>query len=146
MAKTNAYETDLLELIFNGTTLATLAEDYSGSPAQTNLYVSLHTADPTDAGNQSSSEATYTGYARVAVARTGSPASWVVTGNKVNPASVITFGSPTSGPETITHFGVGTDSTGAGYLLYKGTVSPNIEVSNGGDAPRLTTATNITES
>lgn len=136
------FETDLLRLIFNGTAIADLAENDSTSPA-TNLYVSLHTADPTDAGVQNSSEISYTGYSRVAVARSG--AGWTVSGNAVNPAADITFGEMTGGVGgTATHWGVGTSSAGTGYLLYKGAINPNIAVSNG-VIPRLTTATEITE-
>lgn len=141
MSKTNALETDLLELLFNATALADLAENDATSPA-TNLYVSLHTADPGEAGSQTTNEADYTSYARVAVARTSG--GWTVSGNSVSPAAEISFPACTGGTNTITHFGVGVASSGAGYLMYKGTVTPNIAVSNG-VTPRLTTATAITE-
>ena len=75
MSATNAFETDLLELIFNGTTIANIADNAASSPA-TNLYVSLHTADPGEGGDQSSSETSYGSYARVAVARTSG--GWTV--------------------------------------------------------------------
>jgi hypothetical protein len=107
------------------------------------LYVSLHTADPGEAGSQTTNEISYTGYARVAVARSG--AGWAVTGNSVSPAAAVTFGAMTAGAGgTVTHFGVGTDPSGAGKLLYKGTVTPNVSVTNG-VTPQLTTATAITE-
>ena len=142
MSKSNAFETDLLELIFNGTALADLAENDTTSPA-TNLYVSLHIGDPGEAGDQTTNEISYTGYSRVAVARSG--AGWTISGNAVNPAADITFGEMTAGVGgTVTHWAVGTGSAGTGYLMYKGTVSPNIAVSNG-VIPRLTTATEITE-
>lgn len=51
----------------------TLVGDATGLPAAAtvgSLYVSLHTADPGVGGDQSTNEATYTSYARVAVART----------------------------------------------------------------------------
>ena len=113
-----------------------------GSSTAGALYVSLHTADPGEAGTQSTSEATYTGYARVSVPRSGS--NWTVTGNSVSPAATISFPACTGGSNTITHFGVGLASTGANVLLYKGAVSPTISVSSG-ITPRLTTATAITE-
>lgn len=144
MSKTNTFENDLLLLIFNNTDIALIgdAAGLQNSATAGSLYVSLHTADPGEAGAQNTSEANYTGYARVAVAR--SAGGWTVTGNSVSPTAAITFGACTAGTNTITHFGVGTDSAGAGKLLYKGTVTPNISVSTG-VTPQLTTATAITE-
>ena len=144
MSKTNTFENELLLLVFNNTDIALIgdAAGLQNSAAAGSLYVSLHTADPAEAGAQNTSEISYTGYARVAVARSG---AWTVTGNSVSPAAAITFGAMTAGAGgTVTHFGVGTDVSGAGKLLYKGTVTPNIVVSNG-VTPQLTTATAITE-
>lgn len=141
MSKGNTFENDLLKLIFNATAIANMADNAASSPLS-NLYVSLHTADPGEAGAQNTNEATYTSYARVAVARTSG--GFTVTNNSVSPAADVTFPACTGGPETITHFGIGTASSGTGKLLYKGTVSPNIAVSNG-VTPILTTATAVTE-
>lgn len=126
--KANQFETDILALIFNATAIADLAENDATSPL-TNLYVSLHTADPTDAGDQTSSETSYTSYARVAVARTSG--GWTVSGGAVTNAAEIAFPACTGGSGTITHFGIGTASSGTGKLLYVGTVSPNLAVSTG---------------
>jgi hypothetical protein len=144
MSKSNTLENDLLLLIFNNTGVSLVgdATGLRGSTTAGSLFVSLHTADPGETGTQSTSEATYTGYARVGVAR--SAGGWTVTANSVSPTAAITFGACTAGTNTITHFGVGTDSSGAGKLLYKGTVTPNIAVSSG-VTPQLTTATAITE-
>jgi len=141
MSKGDTFENDFLKLTFQATAIANIADNAAASPL-TNLQVSLHTADPTDSGSQTSSEATYTSYARVAVAR--SAGGWTITANSVSPAANIDFPACTTGTNTITHFGVGTASSGAGKLLYKGTVSPNISVTTG-VTPRLTTATAITE-
>lgn len=141
MSKSNAFENSLLKLIFNATAIANLADNAASSPL-TNLYVSLHTADPGETGDQSTSEATYTGYARVAVART--TGGWTVTNNSVSPVANIDFANCTGGTNTITYFGVGTASSGAGVLYYSGTVTPSISVSSG-VTPRLTTASTITE-
>lgn len=139
MSKGNTFENDFLKLIFNATAIADLAEDDSTSPATT-ITVALHTGDPGEAGDQTTSEATYTSYARVTVARTGG--GWTVTANSVSPAANIDFPTATGGSETITHWSVGTGV--ANKLLYSGTVTPNIVVSSG-VTPRLTTATAITE-
>jgi hypothetical protein len=141
MSKGNTFENDWLKLIFNATAIANIADNAASSPL-TNLQVSLHTADPGETGDQTTSEATYTSYARVAVARTSG--GWTVTANSVSPAANIDFPAATGGTNTITHFGVGTAASSTGKLLYKGTVTPNISVSNG-VTPRLTTASAITE-
>ena len=142
MGKGATFEQSFLKLIFNATSIANIADNTASSPI-TNIYVSLHTADPTASGTQSTSEATYTGYARVAVART--TAGWTVTGNSVSPAATISFPACTGGTNTITNFAVGSASTGAGEILYTGTVTPNISVASG-VTPQLTTASTITES
>jgi len=143
MSKSNTYETDLLKLIFHGNTISGIANNYTPAPS-TNLYLSLHTADPGEAGDQSTNETTYTSYARYPVLR--SPAGWMISGNTANLIANADFVTCTGGTATITHFGIGANSmaTIAGYLLYKGTVTPNISVSSG-VTPRLTTATNVVE-
>lgn len=142
MSKGNTFEEDLLKLIFNGTPIANLADNAAASPL-TNLYLALHTADPGEAGSQTTSEVAYTGYSRVAVARTSS--GWTVTGNSVSPTSAIEFGEMTSGtPGTATHASIGTASTGAGKVLYKGALSPSVAY-NVGVIPRLRTTSTITE-
>ena len=141
MSKGNTFENDILKMIFNATPIANIADDAASSPL-TNLYVSLHTADPGEAGDQTTSECAYTSYARVAVARSG--AGWTVTDNSVSPAATIAFPAATGGTETATYAGFGTDASGAGKLLYSGAISPTIDISSG-VTPRLTTATAITE-
>lgn len=141
--KSDVFENDLLKLIFNGTAISNLADNAASSPL-TNLYVSLHTADPTEEGNQTSSEAAYTGYARVAVARSGS--GWTVTNNSVSPTSNIEFGECTASPgSAITYVGIGTASSGTGKLLYGGALTPNITMAVG-VIPRIKTSSTITES
>lgn len=141
MSKSNTFENDLLKLIFNATAIANLADNAASSPL-TNLYVSLHTADPGEAGTQSTNEVAYTSYARVAVARTSG--GWTVTNNSVSPVANIDFPAATGGTATATYFGVGSASSGAGVLYYSGTVTPSISISSG-VTPRLTTASTITE-
>lgn len=141
MSKSNALENALLLLLFNATTIANIANNASSAPL-TNLYVSLHTSDPGETGDQTTNETSYTSYARVAVARTGS--GWTVTANSVSPVANVDFPACTGGSGTITHFGIGSASSGAGVLYYSGAVTPNISVSNG-VTPRLTTSTAITE-
>lgn len=128
MSKGNTFENDFLKLIFQATAIANIADDAGTSPL-TNLYVSLHTADPGEAGSQQTSEATYTSYARVAVARTSG--GWTVTNNEVVNAAAIVFPEATGGTNTITHFAVGTASSGTGKILYKGALDAPLAVSTG---------------
>lgn len=134
MSKANVLEAGLLSLIFENTdfTLVGDAGGLRGSVTPGSLYVSLHTADPGEAGDQSTSACTYTSYARVAVVRSGS--GWTVSGTApaqvVNVAAVI-FPACTGNPLTATHFGVGTDLSGAGKLLYSGVLDAPLAISSG---------------
>lgn len=141
MSKSNAYETAILELLFNGAAIANIADNASVGPL-TSLHVSFHTADPGEAGTAITNECAYTSYARVAVART--TGGWTVTGNSASPVATVSFPAATGGTETITHFGLVSTASGAGVLYYSGTVTPNISVS-AGVTPQLTTASTITE-
>jgi hypothetical protein len=144
MPKGSTFDNDILGLIFNATAIANIADNAASSPL-TNLYMSLHTANPGAGGNQTTSEAAYTSYARVAVART--TGGWSApSGGSTSPVANIDFPAATGGSETETYAMVGTVSgSGTGKNLYSGTVTPNIVVSNG-VTPRLTTASTVTES
>jgi len=142
MSKSDTFENDILKLIFKATAIANIADNAAASPL-TSLFWALHTADPGEAGTQSTSEATYTGYARVSVARTTGGMTAASAGS-TSPVANIDFGNCTAGSNTITHASVGVASSGATKILYSGTVTPNISVVNG-VTPRLTTASTITE-
>lgn len=141
MPKSDVFENQLLQLIFNGTAIPNLAQD--GVSPLTQLFVALHTADPGEAGDQSTNEVNYTGYARVGVARTAG--GWVVTGNSVSPANNIEFGEMTAGTAgTATHASIGTAASGVGTILYRGALSPSIAY-NVGVIPRIRNTSTITE-
>lgn len=142
MGKGNTFSNDLLKLIFNATAIANVADNAATSPL-TNLFVSLHTADPTASGNQTSSEVTYTGYARVAVART--TGGWTASSaQSTSPVAAINFPTGTGGSGTATFWAIGTASSGTGKILYSGAISPSI-VCGSGVTPQLTTASTVTE-
>ena len=144
MSKSNTHENDYLLLMFNNTTM-TLVGDAAGilqSAAAGSLYFSLHTADPGEAGDQTTNEAAYTSYARVAVARSG--AGFTVSTNTVALVANVTFPAGTGGSGTATHWGIGASSSGAGKLLYKGAISPSFVCGNG-VTPQLTAGTVVTE-
>jgi len=142
MSKGNTFETDILGLVFNATAIANLADNAAASPL-TNLYVALHTGDPGEAGNQSTNEIAYTGYARVAVARTSG--GWTVGAGTVSPAADITFGEMTGGAGgTATFASIGVAASGATKILYSGALSPTIAVTTG-VIPVVKTTSTITE-
>jgi hypothetical protein len=140
-AKATTFSSDFLKLIFNATPIANLADNAASSPV-TNLYVSLHTANPGAGGSQSTNEAAYTGYARQALIRNSS--AWAITSNAVSPVSAINFPIASAGSETETYAAVGTASSGAGKLLWFGAISPTIAVTTG-VIPQLGTSSTITE-
>jgi hypothetical protein len=142
MSKGNTFENDLLKLIFQAVAIADLAENDTTSPL-TDLQVGLSTADVGEAGDQTTSEATYTGYAREAVARTSG--GWTVTGNLVENAAAVTFGACTAGSNTISHFHVGTAASAAGKVLYKGALGASLAVSAGITPEFAAGAIDITE-
>jgi hypothetical protein len=119
MSKSNTLENQIVALIFNNTPLPW---------SNANLFVALHIADPGEAGTQPTNEASYTGYARIAVSR--DIAGWTVVGNQAINASEITFPECTGGSETITHVSVGLVVAGAGQILYKGAMDDELAVSN----------------
>ena len=134
MSASNAFETAILQHIFQNAAIANIG-DVSGLPASAtagSLYVSLHTADPGEAGAQNTSEVSYTGYARQAVAR--SAGGWTVSGANASNAAAVAFGPCTAGSATITHFGIGTASSGAGNLLFKGALTASISVTTSSNA------------
>lgn len=145
MSKSNTFENELLLHIFNNATISDIgdATGLRGSTAVGSLFLSLHTADPGEPGTQATSEIAYTGYARVAVARSAS--GFTVTGSQVTLTANQDFGKMTAGTGgTVTNFAVGKAASGATVVLYKGSVSPTIVVANG-VIPRLETGTNINE-
>ena len=145
MSKSNDFETGYLQLVFQNATLAGIgdATGLRGSTVPGSLYLTLHTADPGEAGTAITNETAYTGYARQAVVRSG--AGWSVVANSVSPVNNIDFPECTAGAgAAITHFGVVASVSGAGLLLYKGTLTPNITMAVG-VIPRIKNTTTITE-
>jgi len=128
MSKGNTFENDWMKLIFNATAIANIADNAATSPL-TNLYLSLHTGDPGEAGDQTTSEATYTSYARVAVLRSSS--GWTVTNNQAVNAADVSFPACTGGSNTVTYVAIGTASSGTGKILYSGALTASLAVSNG---------------
>lgn len=117
----NTTENDLAKLIYNATAIANLADNAAASPL-TQIAVALHTADPGEAGTMSTSEVSYTGYARVNVNRNSG--GWTVTNNSVSPAANIDFGQRTDagGAVVATHFSTGFTGGGAAKIINRGVI------------------------
>ena len=131
MSMTNAAEAALLDLLFLNTDWANIGDagGLQNSAAAGSFYISLHTADPGEAGSQTTSEVAYTSYARVAVARTAG--GWTRSVSTISNTALVQFPQATGGSATATHFGIGTDLSGAGNLLLKGSLNASLSISNG---------------
>lgn len=142
MSKSDFWENALLLLVLQNANVANIgdATGLRGSTAAGSLWVSLHTADPGETGTQATNEISYTGYARVAVARSAS--GFTVSGNTGQFVSNVEFGACTGGSGTATHWALGIASTGTTSVLYKSALSPSIAVSVG-VTPRINAGVNF---
>ncbi len=133
MSATNAFENGLLSLIFENANLANVgdATGLRGSTTAGVFYISLHTADPGEAGNQTTSETAYTNYLRSGGSVARSTAGWTVTSGVADNDAVITYATGGASGATITNFGIGSDITGTGNLFLKGALTASLAVSSG---------------
>lgn len=131
MSKGNTFENDLLQLIFNNVDIADIGDagGLQNSATAGSLYLALHTGDPGEAGNATTSECAYTSYARVAIART--VGGWTVSGNQASNAALAQFPECTGGSETITHVSITVASSGTSKILYSGALTASRSVSSG---------------
>lgn len=144
MSKSNTWENGVLNLFFIGTAVNGVATAGLASK-QTEWWISLHTASPGEAGDQTTNETSYTSYARHKTNRATGTGGWVAaTDGAVFPGAIMTFAQCTGGTATISHAAIGSATSGAGTLYYYGTVTPNLSVSSG-VTPRLTTSSTVTE-
>jgi len=128
MPKSTSTCNSILALIFNATAWADLAENDASSPV-TDLYVSLHTGDPGVGGSQTTNEAAYTNYTRVAVVRTTS--GWTApSGGATSNAALIQFPQCGVTGATVTHVAIGKASSGTGLVLYAGALNSSLAVAN----------------
>lgn len=136
MSKSDAHENEYLLYAFHGTPPSwSMAADF---------YLSLHTADPGEGGSQTTNEASYSGYARVAVPRDSG--GWTVTGGIASNAAEVQFPLASSGPQVITHVGIGIALSGAGGLLWRCALGSPVTVGPGGRVTIAAGALTVTES
>lgn len=134
MSATNVFENGLLSLIFENANYANVgdATGLRGSSTAGVFYISLHSSGVSDTSDQTTSEATYTGYSgggRQSVAR--STAGWSVSSGVASNDAAITFGACTAGSTTVHSFGIGSDVSGAGNLFVWGDLTADLAVSTG---------------
>lgn len=120
MSFSNSTEEDVLQQVFIGTALPW--------NANTDLWIALYTASPGEAGSATTNEATYGGYARIALTRS---TDFTVSGNTVENANLEQFAACTSGSNTITHAAVVDSASGAGNVIVYAALSSSISVSTG---------------
>lgn len=134
MSASNQFQSDILKLVFQNLALANIgnAAGLQPSSAAGSLYVALHTANPGAGGTQTTSEAAYTGYARVAVSRASG--GWTISGTSptsITNAAPVTFPAATGGSETETYFSIGYEASGSTPILVSGALNSSLAVSNG---------------
>ena len=131
MSMTNVAEAAMLDLLFLNTDWANIGDagGLQNSATAGSFYIGLHSGDPGEAGDQTTSEVAYTSYARVAVAR--SAGGWTRTVSTIANTALVQFPQCTGSTATATHFSIGTASSGAGVLLLKGALSASLAISNG---------------
>ena len=141
----------LLTAVFTGT-WSTIAQN-AASPS-TVLYLSLHNGNPGSGGSQTTNETAYTNYARITIARTTggwttSLGSGTTFSAAVN-AAIESFAACGATGDTLTHWGLGLSSSGAGTLLACGplgpTAGPAIPFTCTAAAPGVATAYGYTPS
>jgi len=130
MPATDVLESELLNLIFLNTAFDNIgdASGIGGSTAAGNLEISLHTGTLGDTSNQNTTEAAYTSYARVDVARAA--AQWTEASGTVDNDNAVTFPAATGGSETETDFGIGSDVVANELWIY-GALNSSLAVSSG---------------
>lgn len=119
MSMSNTTENATLKMHLQGTD-----PSYRAGATQ---YLALFTADPTETGSLAN-EATYTGYARVALTKAS---AWTDNGSTFNNAALIQFGACTAGSSTITHFAVVDTVSGAVSQMIIGALSASLAVTAG---------------
>lgn len=124
--------TNAMLLLFNNTNWANMgdATGTRGSTTAGSFFVGLSTGTLAAGSTQTTTQAGYTSYTRVAVAR--SSGGWTQSTNQVTNTAAITFPAATGGSETETDFSVGLiTGTGAGDNLYWGSLAASLAVSTG---------------
>ncbi len=119
MSLSNGTELDALNCFLRG-------QDPSYRAGATQ-YLALFTADPTETASLAN-EATYTGYARVALTKAS---AWTGTASPFTNTNLIQFGACTARTNVITHFAVVDTASGVASMMISGALSASLNVSAG---------------
>lgn len=127
--RSNTFKNNLLKLIFNNVDFAGVgdAAGLLGSTADGNLFIRLYTDASVLSDSALGTEATFGGYAAVAVGR--DTTSWLITSNVAKNGISIEFPACTSGEETIRYFAIWANSSGSeSDRLYWGQLNTDVLV------------------
>lgn len=135
MSKSNSFETQLLQHLFNNAAIAKMG-DAAGLPVAVtagSLYVRLYTSAVVVDDATIGTECAYTGYVARGVAVARSAGGWTVAGNNVSNTAAVTFGACTAGSETVRYFAIWKDNTSVvdAERLYWGQLTSDLAVSAG---------------
>jgi hypothetical protein len=119
MSLSNDTEADALDAFLRGTD-----PSYRAGATQ---YLALFTADPGETASLVA-EATFTGYARVALTKAS---SWTGSASPYTNTNLIQFVTCSGGTNTITHFAVVDTASGAVNMMISGALSASLAVSSG---------------
>lgn len=125
MPKSSTTASNVLKLVLQAVAWANMADNAAASP-YTNVYLSLHTADPGVGNAQTTNEVAYTDYLRVAVARTSG--GWDVVSNVADNTALVQFAQCGVTGATATHVAIGTNSSGAGNVLWAGALNSSLAI------------------
>lgn len=130
MTISNTYEAAILANLYQNADIPGLgdATGVRGSVVAGTIKVALHSADPGDAGSQSTNEIAYTGYARATIARsTGTITLSGSSPTQIANTAVVSWPMCTGGTDTATHFSFGDDD---GDIIHSGALNAPLLIAN----------------
>ena len=119
MSLSNATENAALKMFLQGTD-----PSYRAGATQ---YLAAFTADPGETASLAA-EATYTGYARLAITKS---TAWTDNGSTFNNAVLMQLPVCTGGTSALTHFAVVDTASGAVNMMISGALGSTLNVSSG---------------
>ena len=119
MSLSNTTEAAALDVFLRGTDPA--------YRAGANNYLALFSADPGESASLAA-EATYTGYARIAVSKAS---SWTGTASPFTNTNLLQFPACTAGATSATHFAIVDTASGAVDMMISGSLSATLSISAG---------------
>lgn len=128
MPKGTSLSNSLVNLLYNAVAIANIADNAATAP-KTATGLELHSASPGAGGSQTTNEASYTGYARVSMARGGNVDYTAAASGATQNVNLEQFGQ-SSTAQALTHVSTGRDDSGAGVLWHYGALNATLNVDN----------------